>query len=47
VAIDLGDAEEAWLVWKWLNLPDTQVLSSEGPLDLNSLMIPRLVRIAV
>ncbi len=47
VAIDLGDAEEAWLVWKWLTLPDTQVVSSEGPLDLNSMMIPRVVRIAV
>ena len=47
VAIGLGDAEEAWLVWKWLTLPDTQVSSSEGPLDLNSMMIPRVVRIAV
>ena len=47
VAMDLGDAEEAWLVWKWLNLPETQVVSSEGPLDLTTKMVPRVVRIAV
>ncbi len=47
VATTVGDEEEAWLIWKWLARPETEVLSSGVSIDIASKAIPRVVRIAV
>ena len=47
VAPTVGDAEEAWLIWKWLALPETQIELSEDPIDFTNATVPRVVRIAV
>ena len=47
VALRIGDAEEAWLIWKWLKRPESQILSSGVAVDANAMAIPRLERIAV
>ena len=47
VADDLGDAEEAWLVWKWLRRPTTRIVEADTAIDPASVEIPRLERIAV
>ena len=47
VAATVGDAEEAWLIWKWLAKPETQIMSSASTIDFASTTIPRVVRLAV
>ncbi len=47
VAATVGDAEEAWLIWRWLSRPDTVTLSTSGPFDLSSGRVTRLESIAV
>ncbi len=47
VAQTMGEAEEAWLIWKWMSRPDTQILSSVKTVDFTSGTIPRIARIAV
>ena len=47
VALSVGDAEEAWLIWKWLKRPETQVIDSGVVVDPQSMAIPHLERIAV
>lgn len=47
VAPSVGDAEEAWLIWRWLRLPETAVLTVSGRLDIAAAAVPRLDRIAV
>jgi len=47
VAISIGDAEEAWLIWKWLRRPQSQIMSSGVAIDADAMTIPRLERIAV
>jgi DNA polymerase-3 subunit epsilon len=46
-ALTLGDAEEAWLIWKWLTSPSTTVTDAEEPIETSSLPVERLERIAV
>lgn len=47
VASTVGDAEEAWLVWKWLRRPETFIEIGDGPIDPAAVAISRLERIAV
>lgn len=46
-APNVGDAEEAWLVWKWLRQPTTMIEDADGPIDPTLVTVPRLERIAV
>jgi hypothetical protein len=47
VARTIGDAEEAWLIWKWLRDARTSIDLTEGPIDPAAASVPRLERIAV
>ena len=47
VAATVGEADEAWLVWKWLVRPETKIEWTAAPIDLATPAVPRLARIAV
>jgi len=47
VADSGGAAEEAHLVWKWLNTPETRLVDSDGPLLMPAMPARPLERIAI
>jgi DNA polymerase-3 subunit epsilon len=47
VATSLGDAEEAWLVWRWLTDQSTSLLESATTIDKRTHLVPDVERIAV
>jgi len=47
VAPGMAEADEAWLIWRWLAAPGTTPIQSEGTLDVDTAVVPRIERIAV
>jgi hypothetical protein len=47
VARTIGDADESWLVWRWLTSPGTTIDESGVAIPMSVRSVPRLERIAV